>query len=74
MNIPNPTILRLPGVIAKSGLSRSSIYKAVAAGVWTRPIRLTAKSIGWPIDEVDSLISARIRGADSQADWHKAEM
>lgn len=63
MNISHPSILRLPSVIARSGLSRSSIYKAVAAKLWTSPIRLTGKSIGWPSHEVDSLISARIRGA-----------
>lgn len=64
MNIPHPIILRLPGVIQRSGLSRSSVYKAVAAKLWTSPIRLTGKSIGWPSSEIDSLICARIRGAD----------
>lgn len=62
MNIPHPTILRLPGVIQRSGLSRSSVYKAVAAGMWPRPIRLSARAVGWPLAEIDAILAARIAG------------
>jgi len=55
-------ILRLPGVIAKSGLARSTLYKMVAAKLWTKPIRLSARAVGWPGHEIDRLIGARVAG------------
>jgi len=56
------TILRLPAVMEQSGLARSTVYKAIAAGVWTRPIRISLRSVGWPSPEVAAIIGARIAG------------
>ncbi len=55
-------ILRLPDVIARTGLARSTIYKAIAAGVWTRPVLLSARAVGWPVAEVDAILGARVAG------------
>ena len=57
-----PTILRLPAVIGRSGLARSTVYKAIAEGVWTRPIKISRRSVGWPSPEVAAIIGARIAG------------
>jgi prophage regulatory protein len=62
MDNPKPSIYRLPKLCTHTGYSRSSIYKAVNAELWPPPIHLTAKSIGWPSNEVDAMIAARIRG------------
>lgn len=56
------TIWRLPHVKAESGLSRSTIYLRIAEGLWTRPVSLGARAVGWPADEVDALNAARIAG------------
>ena len=56
------TILRLPAVKSESGLSRSTIYLRVSQGLWTKPVSLGARAVGWPSDEVDALNTARIAG------------
>ena len=56
------TILRLPSVKSESGLSRSTIYLHIAQGLWTKPVSLGARAVGWPSSEVAALNSARIAG------------
>lgn len=56
------TILRMPSVKSESGLSRSTIYLRVSQGLWTKPVSLGARAVGWPSDEVDALNNARIAG------------
>jgi prophage regulatory protein len=55
-------ILRIPDVKSESGLSRSTIYLRIAQGLWTRPVSLGARAVGWPSDEVAALNAARIAG------------
>ena len=56
------TILRLPSVKTESGLSRSTLYLRIAQGLWTKPISLGGRSVGWPASEVAALNTARIAG------------
>ena len=42
------TMLRLPQVTEKIGLSRSTIYKMMDAGEFPKPIKLTRKAVAWP--------------------------
>jgi prophage regulatory protein len=56
------TILRIPAVKLESGLSRSTIYLRISQGLWTKPVSLGARAVGWPSDEVENLIAARIAG------------
>jgi prophage regulatory protein len=56
------TILRFPSVIKETGQSRSSIYRAIDSGLWPHPVKLGARSVGWPESEVAALIAARIAG------------
>jgi len=55
-------ILRLPDVKAQSGYSRSTIYLRISQRLWTKPINLGARCVGWPESEVITLNSARIAG------------
>jgi prophage regulatory protein len=55
-------IFRLPQVKASSGLARSTVYLRVSQGLFTRPIQLGGRSVGWPANEIDALNSARISG------------
>jgi prophage regulatory protein len=55
-------ILRLPAVRSESGLSRSTIYLRIAQGLWTKPISLGARAVGWPSSEVAAINAARIAG------------
>jgi prophage regulatory protein len=56
------SILRLSTVKVRTGCSRSTIYLRISQGLWPRPVRLGARSVGWPESEVDALIRARIAG------------
>ena len=57
-----PTILRLPAVKSESGLSRSTLYLRITQGLWTKPISLGARAVGWPSSEVAAINAARIAG------------
>jgi prophage regulatory protein len=54
------TILRLPSVKARTGLSRSSIYAFVARGDFPAPVSLGARAVGWNSDAVETWIAGRI--------------
>jgi len=56
------TILRIPAVKFASGLSRSTIYLRVSQGLWTKPVSLGPRAVGWPSDEVEAINTARIAG------------
>jgi prophage regulatory protein len=55
-------ILRLPNVKAATGLSRSTLYLRIAHGLFTHPVSLGGRAVGWPALEVASLNAARIAG------------
>jgi prophage regulatory protein len=53
-------ILRRAEVQARTGLARSSIYAAIAAGSFPRPVKLGARSVGWIDSEVDQWLAERV--------------
>ncbi len=55
-------ILRLPAVKSESGHSRSTIYLRISQGLWTKPVSLGGRTVGWPASEISSLLAARIAG------------
>lgn len=59
-------LLRLPRVLACKGSSRSTLYAHIDQGLWTRPVRLGARAVGWPADEVEALNAARIAGKSDE--------
>lgn len=52
-------LLRLPQVISRTGLSRSSIYQASADGKFPRPVALGARAVGWKRSEIDAWVAGR---------------
>ena len=60
------TILRLPAVKSESGYSRSMIYLLITQGLWTKPVRLGMRAVGWPAAEVAALNAARIAGKSDE--------
>lgn len=55
-------LIRLPEALARTGLSRSGLYAAVAAGTFPKPVKLglNARAIAWPASEIDAWIADRI--------------
>lgn len=57
------SILRMPAVKAETGhRSHASIYNAIRAGTFTRPVQIGERSVGWPSEEVQAINAARIAG------------
>lgn len=56
------SILRIPAVKNQSGYSRSTIYLRIAQGLWTKPVSLGPRAVGWPSNEIEALNVARISG------------
>ena len=56
------TILRLPAVLIERGRSRSSHYLDIQQGLFTQPVIIGLRAVGWPVNEVASLNAARIAG------------
>ncbi len=50
------TILRLPAVKARTGLSRSTIYLRIAEDRFPRPVSLGSNTVGWIDGEIDTWI------------------
>ena len=56
------TILRLPAVLRERGRSRSAHYLDIQQGLFTRPVHIGARAVGWPTAEVATINAARIAG------------
>lgn len=57
------TILRMPTVKVETGhASHASIYGAVHAGLFTMPVLIGQRAVGWPSQEVSAINQARIAG------------
>lgn len=56
------TILRLPAVLRARGRSRSSHYLDIDQGLFTKPVAIGLRAVGWPDHEVSALNAARIAG------------
>lgn len=54
-----PSILRLRQVVARTGVSRSTIYHMVAAGQFPSAVALGARAVGWHVADVDAWLASR---------------
>lgn len=59
-------IERLPAVMARTGLGRSSIYAAIGRGDFPRPVKLSARAVGFVAHEIDAWIDARTGERDGR--------
>lgn len=58
------TILRLPAVLERTGLSRSTTYLMMSRGEFPKTISLGERAVGWIESEIDQWLEERI--ADSR--------
>lgn len=45
--------------------SNASIYGLIKIGLWTRPVQIGIRSVGWPASEVQAICRARIAEYDN---------
>jgi len=53
-------ILKLPTVIQRTGLSRSTIYALIAQGRFPKPINISERSVGWVAAEIEQWLEERM--------------
>lgn len=53
-------IVRLPAVLAMTGLARSTTYKYIDEGRFPAPVPLGGRSVGWIEQEVLTWISEKV--------------
>lgn len=54
------SILRLPSVKARIGLSRSTIYQRISENCFPKPIPLGGRAVGWIESEVDDWLNHQV--------------
>lgn len=59
-------ILRLPSVIERTGLSRSTVYRKVEARTFPKPLRISERCIGWRESDVESWLRSPAVHADAK--------
>ena len=58
----NLRLLRLPVVLNERGRSRSAHYLDIQQGLFTQPVQIGSRAVGWPSSEVAAINAARIAG------------
>ncbi len=63
-------MLRAPEVMARTGLSRVTIWRRVRAGTFPAPTELGTHRIGWPASVISASLASRPRrtyGSEAEA-------
>ena len=56
-------LMRLPSVLAHTGLSKSEIYRRIKCETFPKPLKLGARAVAWPSVVIDAWIKSLIQGA-----------
>ncbi|QWF69711.1 AlpA family phage regulatory protein [Methylomonas paludis] len=59
-------ILRLPAILKERGRSRSAHYLDIQNGLFTKPVQIGTRAVGWPDAELTALNAARIAGKSDE--------
>ena len=59
------TILRLPNVKKRTGLSRSSIYLGIKNGTFPQSCQLGPRAVGWDSRAIDKWIDDRVNSIEN---------
>ncbi len=57
------SILRLPSVKSRTGLSRSTIYLRISKGEFPKPISLGGRSVGWLEADIDDWLNKQVEAS-----------
>ena len=63
--VPHRRLIRLPDVIARTSLSKSTIWRHARRGAFPKSVPLTPGTVGWVEAEVEGWIAARIASRDA---------
>jgi len=60
------TLIRLPEVMARTGLSRTMLYAKVKHGQFPEQIKIGTRAVAWPEHQVDDWINQRLKAAQGE--------
>lgn len=60
-------ILRLPTVMGRTGLSRSTIYLRIKEGAFPKPVNLGARAVGWVEAEIQEWLQQQIEASRKES-------
>jgi len=60
------SLLRLPEVKRRTGLSRSTIYLAISQGKFPKSVNLGERSVAWSSADIDKWIADRIAASEKK--------
>lgn len=58
--LPSEGFVKLPTVVACTGVGRSTIYLKVARGEFPKPVKLGARAVAWRVGDVRDWINQRV--------------
>ncbi len=61
-----PILIRLPEVLRRVGLKKSSVYDYIQRGWFPRPVPLGVRSVAWNSADIDAWITNRIAAGSQQ--------
>jgi prophage regulatory protein len=61
----NP-LYRRPIVEQATGDSRTTIYRKIKAGLFTKPVKIGGDRVAWPANEIQAINQARIAGKSDE--------
>jgi prophage regulatory protein len=61
------SILRLPTVKTRTGLSRSTIYLRISKGRFPKPVSLGGRAVGWIESEINDWLNLQIEASRKAA-------
>jgi prophage regulatory protein len=56
-------LVKKPTVLDRTGLSNSSLYEKMAAGLFPRSVKIGQRSVAWREHEIEEWIESRTRNA-----------
>ncbi len=59
-------ILRLPAVLKRTGLSRSTVYLMISKGSFPAPVSLGERAVGWIESEIDLWVDEKIAASQDE--------
>jgi len=55
------TLIRIAGVLGRTGIKRSTLWQWVKLGKFPKPYKLGLKAIAWSSSDIDTWIASKIK-------------
>lgn len=59
-------LIKRPEVTKLYAKPRATLYSEISRGLFVQPVKLSQRSVAWPLNEVEQIISARIAGKSDE--------